>query len=125
MNRKAGFTLIELLCALAILGLVLGILLRMMSGGLGAVGTIRSYSQAVALAQSRLSVLMAADRPPAGERHGMADGLAWTETVLTTTDAVFADATAVGLAALAISVRVTAKDGREVRLRSIKLVRSK
>ena len=120
----AGFTLIELLCALAILALVLDVALRILSGGLAGAQAVDHYSRAVATAESHLAALMAAERPTAGERHGVEDGLTWDERVAPATEPVFAAAPKAGLTAWAVSVRVAAADGRAVLLQSVKLVRA-
>ena len=52
-----GFSLLEVLVAFAILGLSLGLLLDIFSGGLRNVDSVQHYARATALAQSKLAAL--------------------------------------------------------------------
>ncbi len=52
-----GFSLLEVLVAFVILALVLGVLMRIMSGGLANIGTTERYARAVSIAESHLTAL--------------------------------------------------------------------
>ncbi|CAN5495328.1 N/A [soil metagenome] len=54
-RRNRGFSLLEVLVAFVILGLVLGSLMNIFSGGLRNVGRSGEYQRAVLLAQSKLA----------------------------------------------------------------------
>ncbi len=122
-SGRAGFTLIELLAALAILAMALAVTFRILSGGLASADAAKSYGRAVAVAESRMAALMAAERLAPGEWSGRSMDLAWIDRVGTADEPAFAVAGAEGFAALTVRVRVTARDGRAVELRSVKLVR--
>jgi len=125
MPRQAGFSLIEILCALTILALVLGVTLRILSGGLGAVRVAEDYGRAVAVAESRMAMLMASEAPTLGVRTGETSGFLWTDAVAETGEGLFAAAAAEGFAALRVTVRVQSSDGHAVSLQSVRLVRKR
>ncbi len=52
-----GFSLLEVLVAFVILALVLAVLMRIFSGGLRNIGAAEGYSQAVAIAESKLAAI--------------------------------------------------------------------
>jgi hypothetical protein len=113
------------LCALTILALVLGVTLRILSGGLSAVRVAEDYGRAVAMAESRLSTLMVSEGPTLGVRTGENSGLLWTDTVAETADGMYGAAATEGFTALRVIVRVEAGDGHAVSLQSVRLVRKR
>lgn len=121
MTRQRGFTLIEMLCALAILSLVLGVSVRILSGGALAAGATRSASQALAVAQSHLAVLETLEKPAPLDRRGAEGAIAWHERVLRADDPAFARAEAAHLAAWRLESEAQAADGRSVRLSTVRL----
>jgi general secretion pathway protein I len=72
-KRNAGFSLLEVLVAFVILGLVLGVLMQIFSGGLRNIGVAGEYQHAVLLGQSKL-VAIGIETPLApGEKNGEFD----------------------------------------------------
>ena len=57
LKQKRGFSLLEVLVAFVILGLVLGTLMQIFSGGLRNVTRAGEFQRAVMLAQSKLAVV--------------------------------------------------------------------
>lgn len=73
MSRR-GFTLIEVVVALAILGISLGLAMRLISASLHKVRLIAEHSSAVALADSKMSELLLDDEAAQpGELVGVFD----------------------------------------------------
>lgn len=76
-----GFSLLEVLVAFVILALVLAVLMRIFSGGLRNIGAAERYSQAVAIAESKLAAV-GVDAPLAeGQNADTQDGYAWQTSV--------------------------------------------
>jgi general secretion pathway protein I len=77
-----GFTLLEVLVALAILGLVLGVLMQAFASGLRGVGLSEGYATATMQARSALDRLGAELPLPEGKYSGrFADGMVWTAQI--------------------------------------------
>jgi len=121
MTRQRGFTLIEMLCALAILSLVLGASVRILSSGTLAAGATRSASQALAVAQSHLAGLETLEKPGPLDRRGTEGAIAWHDRVLRADDPAFAPAAAAHLAAWRLESEAQGADGRSVRLSTVRL----
>lgn len=121
MRRQAGFTLIEMLCALAILGLVLGVSVRILGGGAKAAGATRNAGQALAVAQSHLALLESLDRPLPLDRQGTEGEITWHERVSPAKDSAFARAAISHFAAWQLEIDAQAPDGRSVHLSTVKL----
>jgi prepilin-type N-terminal cleavage/methylation domain-containing protein len=121
MKREAGFTLIELLCALTILALVLGVSLRILSGGAANAAASRDYGRALAVAEAHLAAMRTTDRLAAGQIQGMEGRILWREKVTRAEDPAFANAAAAKLLAWRIDSVAIAPDGRKVALSSVKL----
>jgi general secretion pathway protein I len=72
-----GFSLLEVLVAFVILALVLAVLMRIFSGALRNIGAAEGYSQAVAIAESKLAAI-GVDAPLAeGSNAGSGNGYSW------------------------------------------------
>ena len=121
MTGQRGFTLIEMLCALAILGLVLGVSVRILSGGAAAAGATRSAGEALAVAQGHLAILESLEKPVALDRRGSENGIAWHERIQPAQDAALARAAAVRLGAWQLDSEARAPDGRTVHLSTVRL----
>ena len=70
MKPARGFTLLEVLLAFVILAAASGLLLGMLSGGLGQVARARSYTEASLYAQSLLDGVGVLEPVAPGERDG-------------------------------------------------------
>jgi prepilin-type N-terminal cleavage/methylation domain-containing protein len=121
MTRQRGFTLIEMLCALAILSLVLGASVRILSSGTLAAGATRGASQALAVAQSHLAGLETLEKPGPLDRRGSEGAIAWHDRVFRADDPAFAPAAAAHLAAWRLESEAQGADGRSVRLSTVRL----
>jgi len=121
MTGQRGFTMVEMLCALAILGLVLGVSVRILGGSANAAGATRSAGQALALAQGHLAILESLDAPAPLDRSGIENGLRWRDRIRPATEAPFTRAAAAHLAAWRLDSEAQAPDGRIVRLSSVRL----
>jgi prepilin-type N-terminal cleavage/methylation domain-containing protein len=121
MTPQRGFTLIEMLCALAILSLVLGVSVRILSGGSLAAGATRSASQALAVAQAHLAGLQALDKPVPLDRRGSEGAITWHERIVRADDPAFAPARDAHLVAWRLEAEAKAADGRSVRLTTVRL----
>lgn len=121
MRGERGFTMIEMLCALAILALVLGVSVRILSGGANAAGATRSAGQALALAQGHLAILESLDTPRPLDRSGRENGILWRERIRPADGAAFSRAAAAHLAAWRLESEAQAPDGRIVRLSTVRL----
>ena len=89
--RARGFTLIEILVALAMLGIVGGVLLQMFGTGLRSARLASEHNHAVLLARSQLVELQAHDRHEPGTLSGdFGDGYRW-QADLTETERIPAD----------------------------------
>lgn len=76
-----GFSLLEVLVAFVILALVLAVLMRIFSGGLRNIGAAEGYSQAVAIAESKLAAI-GVDAPLAeGTSADKENAYSWQITV--------------------------------------------
>ncbi len=79
---ESGFSLIEVLIALTILGLVLGSLFEIFSGGLRNVAAAEQYVRAAAIADSKLaSVGQEILLEPGNESDGMQGEYAWAVSI--------------------------------------------
>lgn len=77
-----GFSLLEVLVAFIILAMALGVIMRIFSGGLGNVGVAKHYSQAVAIAESKLATIGVESQLTEGENTGeVGQGYAWRTSV--------------------------------------------
>lgn len=121
MRNQRGFTLIEMLCALAILGLVLGVSVRILGGGANAAGATRNAGRALAVAQGHLAILESLDHPTPLDRKGVEGDIVWHERVSPAKDAAFARAAASHVAAWQLDSDAQAPDGRSVHLSTVKL----
>ena len=70
MNRSRGFTLLEVMLAFVILAVSMGMLLGMLSRGLGQVRTAQDETEATLHAQSLLDQIGVIDPVQPGERMG-------------------------------------------------------
>ena len=73
MNRSRGFTLLEVMLAFVILAVSMGMLLGMLSRGLGQVRTSQDETEATLHAQSLLDQIGVIDPVQPGERSGEFD----------------------------------------------------
>ena len=111
---EAGFTLIEALVALAILGVALAAVLRAYGAGFRSAERAEMQTHALLLAESRLAEAATTLREP-GERRGSDGGYAWRVSA-----APFPiDGVAKPL--LRLEVRVSAPNGSEARLTTLRL----
>ncbi|MFQ5830310.1 MAG: prepilin-type N-terminal cleavage/methylation domain-containing protein [Candidatus Methylomirabilia bacterium] len=77
-RNHGGFTLIEVLVALAVLGISLVVLLRLVSGTLRLERTAHDYSRALAVAQARIDELSLEETPTT--RAGQDEEFRWWVT---------------------------------------------
>lgn len=70
-RQYAGFSLLEVLVAFSILAISLGVLLTLFSTGMRNASVTRDYSQAVIIAESKLSEIDAALELQPGEQSGI------------------------------------------------------
>ena len=68
--RARGFTLLEILVAFVVLAIGAGILFRTFSQGLTSVSTVSGYSEALAIAESKLGALGLEKQLAEGEESG-------------------------------------------------------
>lgn len=81
-QRCSGFSLLEVLVAFVILALALGVLMRVFSGSLNNIGTSARYTQALALAESKLAAVGIDTPLERGESAGVdGQGNSWRITV--------------------------------------------
>lgn len=81
-QRILGFSLLEVLVAFVILALALGALMRIFSGSLNNIGASARYSQALAVADSKLSAVDVSSTLEPGETAGVDEqGNSWRITV--------------------------------------------
>ncbi len=121
MRDQRGFTLIEMLCALAILGLVLGVSVRILGGGANAAGATRNAGQALAVAQGHLALLESIDRPTPLDRKGTEGDIVWHERIQPAKEAAFSRAASAHLAAWQLDADAQTPDGRSVHLSTVRL----
>ena len=76
-GRQRGFTLLEVLVAFALLGLTLGVILQVFSGGLRNAAEAGNYIQAAIIADSKLALLGNEFPITAGERNGEEGIYSW------------------------------------------------
>lgn len=82
-SRQCGFSLLEVLVAFMILTLSLGVLFRIFSSGLQNLTISEGYSQAVLLAESRLSEVGLSEPLEQGESQGeWGEGFVWRQSVV-------------------------------------------
>lgn len=108
-TAAGGFALIEVLVALTILGLVLGALFQVFSGGLRNVAAAEQYVRAAAIADSKLAAV-GPEIPlePGGKSGGRQGEYAWAVAIApyqATGDATRAENAAVQLYRVTVSVR--------------------
>lgn len=108
-----GFTLLEVLVAFAIAALGLGVALQAMGGGLAASEAAANRGDALLLAESRLAE---ATVLPPEDRDGRDAGLAWRSHA-----EPMGPASQGGLRLYRYETVVTAADGAEVRLVTVRL----
>jgi prepilin-type N-terminal cleavage/methylation domain-containing protein len=120
---SAGFTLIEILCALAVLAIVMGVALRILSGSTAAVVAIDESEAMVALAESHMAERMSDETLAIGEHAGTSGPLVWHEIISPANDVVFANGRTAKVIALRVDVSVHAPSGRQYQLRSVRLER--
>lgn len=77
-HSERGFTLLEVLVALAVLGISLVVLVRLVSGTLRLERAAQDYSGALAVARARIDELSLEEAPTS--RAGEADGFRWWVT---------------------------------------------
>jgi general secretion pathway protein I len=81
-TRGAGFTLLEVVVALAILGMALGTLLEIFSGGITGADLTSRYAQAATLAESRLAAVGSEIPLQEGETTGdLGDAYRWAISI--------------------------------------------
>ena len=69
-NRQQGFSLLEILVAFSILSIMLGILLKIFSGGVRVAEITGNYAEAVQIAESLLATVGIEEDLAEGEQHG-------------------------------------------------------
>jgi len=79
----AGFSLLEVLVAFSILAVSLGVLLSLFSTGLRNASVTRAYSQAVVIAESKLSEISATIALEPGEQTGIVSEHYYWQSVVT------------------------------------------
>ncbi len=83
MKNERGFTLIEVMASVAILGLAIGALLGLISGGLRLAAEMKEKTDIVVAAKERLSEAMSARGMEEGARAGRTrDGIEWRLEIL-------------------------------------------
>lgn len=79
-RRQKGFTLLEVIVALAIMGLCTTVILRIFASVSGATGINANYYQALEIAETQMSLLLASEE--AGRRtSGSVDDFRWQSSV--------------------------------------------
>lgn len=112
-----GFTLIEVLVAFALVALVLGAALRLVSGGLNDSDVAERQTLAVLVAESRIAEVGTAVPLAPGVTDGTAPGgYRWRREIRPIADAADDDP----LPLYAITVEVSADDRRGVRLSTLR-----
>jgi len=118
MKNEGGCTLIEVMASIVILGLAIGALLGLISGGLRLAADMKYRTDVVLAAKERLSEAMSADSMREGAQAGRSrDGIEWRLEIQPFGD--WDDRTRV------FEVAVTAKDpasGVEFILRTLRTV---
>lgn len=121
-KRNSGFTLIEVLIAFAILALVLGVVLRTLSSGLGHERTARLATARVLEARSILDQLGVNIPLEEGLIEGrLATGEIWTLTVSLFEPAANDEDLTGPINAYLAELTVEGKDGRILRLKTLNL----
>ena len=82
-KREAGFTLIEVVVAFTMLALIFAVGLEVFSNGMSRGVDLGQYSQALAIAQSKLAAAGVEELPKEGEAHGQSDDgrFRWSTTI--------------------------------------------
>ncbi len=119
--RSRGFTLIEVLVAFALVALILGAALRLVSGGLNDSDAAERHTLAVLVAESRLAEVGAAAPLEPGITEGSASDIyRWRREIRLLDGQTDADP----LPLYAVTVDVTWDDGPGVRLATLRPGRS-
>jgi len=123
-ERSAGFTLIEVIVALAIMGIAVGVLFRVLSTQLSRTSDIEAETVATSLAQSLLADASASIALPNGDRVGdFQNGFQWRLHVASYGNSADRDAWPVG--AKELSAEIYWRDGaigRSIRLTTLRLM---
>ncbi len=72
---QRGFSLLEILVAFSILSIMLGILLKIFSGGVRVAEITGNYAEAVQIAESLLATVGIEEDLAEGEQHGESNGI--------------------------------------------------
>jgi general secretion pathway protein I len=123
-SPPAGFTLIEILVAFAVAILVLGVVYRSFSTGLGSASAAEDYSRAVLLAESGLELFGTAEALVSGDRDELIDGrFERRASIRLRPDLMPAASAKPDLVPYEIEVSVTWRPGRRPRSISLSTIR--
>jgi general secretion pathway protein I len=130
-TRERGFSLLEVLVAFVILGLVLGTLMQIFSGGLRNIGRAGEYQRAVLLGQSKLATVGIEMPLKEGESSGEFDAAyrwqasirPFQETQIAVPEPSGAPAPILPVSLLEVEIRVLWGTGDQERTLSMKTVR--
>lgn len=124
MTKQKGFSLLEILVAFSIMGLSLGILLKIFSSGVQTATVAETYTRSVQTAESLMARAGVESALEPGRHSGDDNGYHWTEQVSEFSwDAEAEPSKKYALYKVVITVFKQGEENRAVELRTLKLVK--